>query len=124
VAAGLELKGVHHSTPVAGGPVAGAGMLTVKAGQIVDMDDTSGHYKPQAEHLLQTVEWLREKGMRVDDINLKDIAQQKAAAVILQEWLRRPVERVADSSTTATDDEVDGWMPPQDEGGDEPDIEG
>jgi hypothetical protein len=111
---GTELKGVHHSTAVAGGPVAGAGTLTVTNGQIVEMDDTSGHYKPQAEHLLQTVEWLRQQGMRVDDINLRDIAQQKAAAQILQDWLASqppPVPVGGGTGATDADDDSEGWNP-------------
>jgi hypothetical protein len=110
---GTELKGVHHSTAVAGGPVAGAGTLRVTNGQIVELDDTSGHYKPQAEHLLQTVEWLRQQGMRVDDINLRDIAQQKAAAQILQEWIAShpPVPVGGGTGTTDADDDTDGWNP-------------
>jgi hypothetical protein len=51
------------------------------------MDDSSGHYKPQADYLLQTLEWLRSKGMKVDDINLKDLAQQKLGQDIFDEWL-------------------------------------
>lgn len=84
---GAEVKAVHHSTAVSGGPVAGAGTITVANGQITDMDDSSGHYKPQADYLLQTLEWLRSKGMKVDDINLKDLAQQKLGQDIFDEWL-------------------------------------
>ncbi len=84
---GEEVKAIHHSTAVAGGPVAGAGQLKVKDGQIIEIDDSSGHYKPQAEHLLQTVEWLRKQGMPVDQINLKDLNQEKLAQQIYDEWL-------------------------------------
>jgi hypothetical protein len=86
---GVSVQTVHHSTAVAGGPVAGAGILKVKAGQIVEIDDTSGHYKPQAEYLVQTAEWLQKQGVKIDDIVLKDIAQQKAAEEIRKEWVAK-----------------------------------
>jgi hypothetical protein len=84
---GEEVKAVHHSTAVAGGPVAGAGQIKVQNGLITELDDSSGHYQPQADQLLQTLEWLRQQGMPVDQINLKDLNQEKLAQDIYNEWL-------------------------------------
>ena len=83
---GEQVKAIHHSTAVAGGPVAGAGQLKVTNGQITEIDDSSGHYKPQAEHLLQTIEWLRAKGVPVDQINLKDLEQGALAEDAFARW--------------------------------------
>jgi hypothetical protein len=116
---GVEVQGVHHSTAVAGGPVAGAGILRVTAGQIEEIDDTSGHYKPQAEHLMQTLEWLRRQGMEVKDIDLKDIAQQKEADRILQEWrASQPAPDPQNVVGLQLDEDV-GYLP--DSGGDSDD---
>ena len=56
----------HHSTPLAGGDVAGAGHIATRRGRIVSIDDSSGHYKPKAELTLQMVRELARQGMAVD----------------------------------------------------------
>ena len=46
---GYVLRATHHTSPVAGAPVTGAGMMTLDSGYIVEITDQSGHYQPTAE---------------------------------------------------------------------------
>ena len=62
LAAKGSIAAVHHSSPLAGAPVAGAGIIRVDQGQILSVTDTSGHYAPEAEYTYQTVEALQEQG--------------------------------------------------------------
>jgi hypothetical protein len=53
----------HHSSFLGGNPVAGAGELEVADGNLMAISRQSGHYKPQLEHLQQTVDHLRGQGL-------------------------------------------------------------
>ncbi|MBV8650519.1 MAG: hypothetical protein JO255_03565 [Alphaproteobacteria bacterium] len=52
----------HHSTPLAGGDVAGAGHLKTEDGHITKIDDQSGHYKPDARMTYNVVKELDKEG--------------------------------------------------------------
>jgi len=52
---GNEFVTTHHSTPLAGGDVAGAGMMEFKKGRLTDINDRSGHYKPGGKFTFQAV---------------------------------------------------------------------
>ncbi len=72
-AAGIPKRFVHHSTPLAGGDVAGAGNITVgEGGHIERVNDQSGHYKPGSRLAHQTVRILDGKGMLLD-AQLRDV---------------------------------------------------
>lgn len=86
LARGEQLSFVHHSTALAGQPVAGAGKLTVDQGTITRIDDESGHYKPEAEYLWQTVEWLQAQGMQVSDIDVRMVATTRDPELVLKGW--------------------------------------
>jgi hypothetical protein len=61
-----HVKGeLHHSSFFAGGPVAGAGELTVVNGVLRYIDRSSGHYQPESLHFQQVVEELSVKGVDV-----------------------------------------------------------
>jgi uncharacterized Zn-binding protein involved in type VI secretion len=62
----------HHSSFLAGKPVAGAGEIEVHKGEIKFMNRRSGHYEPTSELLWQTVEELRANGVQVDDFVIHD----------------------------------------------------
>jgi hypothetical protein len=83
---GESVSSVHHSTPLAGGGVAGAGQLTVEQGVITAINDESGHYKPEGEYLWQTVAWLHAQGMPVADISVTQIAKGQEAKLVLEGW--------------------------------------
>lgn len=56
----------HHTTPLAGAPVGGAGMATITArGRVKQISDRSGHYTPSAEYTHQVVEALHQPGQSV-----------------------------------------------------------
>lgn len=48
----------HHSSLVAGGPVAAAGELQVVAGALTLFSDKSGHYRPRRRYTAQAIEHL------------------------------------------------------------------
>jgi hypothetical protein len=53
---------IHHSTPLAGRPVAGAGMMVVSAGMISSVNDVTGHYRDEAEFVHQSMSELQRQG--------------------------------------------------------------
>lgn len=53
----------HHSSFLAGAPVAAAGELVVSRGVVQLLTDSSGHYRPERGHTLQAVEHLRRLGI-------------------------------------------------------------
>jgi len=57
----------HHSSFMAGKPVAGAGELEVRNGEVIGITDRSGHYWPTRDMTRQTVERLREQGIPIRD---------------------------------------------------------
>jgi hypothetical protein len=66
IPAGGQLVATHHSTLLAGGDVAGAGHVYVDNEHITQVDDQSGHYKPDAEMTHQAVAELAAQGGLVD----------------------------------------------------------
>lgn len=58
-----ELHVVHHSSLNAGGPVACAGEMMLIEGEVMEIDNTSGHYTPPAEALDSVVTQLRKLGV-------------------------------------------------------------
>jgi hypothetical protein len=60
----------HHSSFLAGKPVAAAGEISVKDGVIESVSRKSGHYWPDEEHLAQFMEELEHQG--VDILSIKD----------------------------------------------------
>jgi hypothetical protein len=59
-----EVGHTHHSSLPAGGPVAGAGEITVHNGQMLDLTDTGGHHKPSASMNYNGLQSLRDQGLR------------------------------------------------------------
>ena len=61
----------HHSTPLAGRPVAGAGVMVVSGGQISSINDTSGHYRGEAEFLHQSLTELEGQGINLSSTEIQ-----------------------------------------------------
>jgi hypothetical protein len=59
---GYRMRAIHHTTPVAGMPVTGAGMIELDSGRITKITDESGHYRPDAVQQHQAVSSLSEQG--------------------------------------------------------------
>jgi len=63
----------HHSSPLAGGNVAGAGLMKAKDGHITKVTDESGHYRPEAEYTYQAVNAMAERGLLTRDATEDDL---------------------------------------------------
>ncbi|WP_063127718.1 hypothetical protein [Nocardia fusca] len=62
----------HHSTLVAGEPVAAAGTIRVSNGVVEQITDASGHYRPDRAHTLQMIHRLRSLGVpKLDPHNIQ-----------------------------------------------------
>ncbi len=57
----------HHSSFLAGEPVAGAGELAANQGRVLLISDHSTHYRPARKFTQQVVDSLRRRGVAVDD---------------------------------------------------------
>jgi hypothetical protein len=67
-----EVGRLHHSSFLAGKPVAGAGELEVRDGIPLIVTRKSAHYKPTLEMLLQVREMFREQGIDVGGVTFED----------------------------------------------------
>ena len=55
--------GINHSTIPAGHPVAAAGLMVVDKGQLLFIDNNSGHYQPSNAMLVQAIKALEKAGV-------------------------------------------------------------
>ncbi|WP_214407021.1 hypothetical protein [Pseudonocardia lacus] len=62
---------LHHSSFLGGGPVAGAGEISVVNGVPQIMSRKSGHYRPLPEHQRTVADVLREQGLDTSGINFE-----------------------------------------------------
>lgn len=58
----------HHSSFVAGAPVAGAGQIKIRQGKATFIDNCSGHYRPSDELMDQVLSVLRQNNVEVERI--------------------------------------------------------
>ncbi len=67
---------LHHSSFYAGEPVAAAGHISIRDGELVELNNNSGHYRPRTKHLCQVVNQLKSQGVKtkgvVDNIDDAD----------------------------------------------------
>ena len=59
----------HHSSLLAGGPVAGAGELHVEDGRLIGVTDNSGHYLPTRQMTLRVATRLADQGVSMDGVD-------------------------------------------------------
>lgn len=62
----------HHSSFLGGKPVAAAGEITVKNGNIVEISNRSGHYQPSQQMNLQVINELKNRGTDTSKITITD----------------------------------------------------
>jgi hypothetical protein len=62
----LRVENPHHSSVSQGKDVASAGHVDTKDGKVTRIDNSSGHYRPAFENLLQAVEHLLKTGAMLD----------------------------------------------------------
>ncbi|MFD4434121.1 hypothetical protein [Nocardia sp. NPDC058497] len=61
----------HHSSFLAGGPVAAAGELVARNGRIVMVSDHSTHYRPAPRFTNQILDSLRAQGIPADAVSVE-----------------------------------------------------
>lgn len=61
----------HHSSFLAGAPVAAAGEITVRKGRPTFLSNRSGHYRPRPETLDAVLGVLRDAGVDVRDVEIE-----------------------------------------------------
>jgi hypothetical protein len=82
--------GFNHSSFFSGAPVAGVGFMHFnQIGELVAIDDYSGHYKPGMEQVLNVMHALQEKGFDLSKIEFKHRISQTSTeneVHIAQTW--------------------------------------
>ncbi|MEX0731840.1 MAG: hypothetical protein WD057_13680, partial [Aquisalimonadaceae bacterium] len=63
----------HHTSFLAGQPVAAAGEIEVRDGEIKFVNRRSGHYQPTASQLNQVLHQLHESGVSMNGVGIGDI---------------------------------------------------
>ena len=58
----------HHSSFVAGAPVAGAGQIKIRQGKATFIDNCSGHYRPSDDLMDQVLSLLKQQNIEVDRV--------------------------------------------------------
>ncbi|MEV6217610.1 hypothetical protein [Nocardia sp. NPDC051833] len=61
----------HHSSFLAGGPVAAAGELVARRGRIILVSDHSTHYRPARRFTQQILDSLRAQGIPTDTVSIE-----------------------------------------------------
>lgn len=62
---------VHHTSPLAGGDVAGAGEISVAGGAMQGVTNKSGHYFPDKINLKQSLQQFQRLGVNLGVVNLE-----------------------------------------------------
>lgn len=68
----------HHSSFLGGLPTAGAGDWKVKDGSLKEITNKSGHYKPDAISVQQTLQELQDSGVPLGGVDLKLLSETAA----------------------------------------------
>ena len=63
----------HHSSFTAGGPVAMAGDMRVFNGELVEISNQSGHYRPPPAAFTQTLDRLKELGIDLKKVKVETL---------------------------------------------------
>lgn len=60
----------YHSSITGGRPVDAAGEIEIRDGRVLAISNLSGHYRPDPEHLLNTLSWLAGRGIDVSGVKV------------------------------------------------------
>ncbi|KAK2976341.1 hypothetical protein RJ640_014172 [Escallonia rubra] len=75
--AGEKRKGLfHHSSFLAGGATLAAGRLMAECGKLKSVSAYSGHYRPTAENLSSFLAFLKENGVRLEEVQVISHAEE------------------------------------------------
>lgn len=78
-AAGYTVTATHHTTPVAGMPVRGAGMMQLLNGVIKEITDESRHYRPDAAQQFDALQGIGQDGFALDQASVRMTGSQQRA---------------------------------------------
>lgn len=68
----VDRKGFFHSSFLAGAPVVGCGIMHCDVeGNLLKIDDHSGHYRPSEQQIFQTLKFLQSKGVDLSHTTLE-----------------------------------------------------
>ncbi|KAK3034460.1 hypothetical protein RJ639_033316 [Escallonia herrerae] len=75
--AGEKRKGLfHHSSFLAGGATLAAGRFMVECGKLKSVSAYSGHYRPTAENLSSFLAFLKDNGIRLEEVQVISHAEE------------------------------------------------
>jgi hypothetical protein len=77
----------HHSSFLRGQPIAAAGELIFKDGLLCGVTNSSGHYKPGVEHMVQVLQEFQQRGVDLSDVQVTIRKQDSTEAILLAEDL-------------------------------------
>ncbi|KAL5733663.1 hypothetical protein ACOSQ2_033355 [Xanthoceras sorbifolium] len=81
--AGEKRKGsFHHSSFLAGGTTLAAGRLVAKDGKLRSVSAYSGHYRPTTENLGSFLDFLKEKGVNFDEVQVLSPTEDNECSLI------------------------------------------
>ncbi|KAJ8537638.1 hypothetical protein K7X08_014178 [Anisodus acutangulus] len=104
--AGEKKKGMfHHSSFLAGGAALAAGRLVVEDGTVKSISPYSGHYRPTDDSLDTFLSILKEKGVNVDEVEIKK-ANEDPEDVKSVEKRKSRLSTLSISPAQAVDEEV------------------
>jgi hypothetical protein len=69
----------HHSSLLAGADVAAAGDMTILSGRLVEISNSSGHYRPPPRSMPQVVSRLKELGVDFEGVEISVWGQKDRA---------------------------------------------
>lgn len=76
--AGDECVLQHHSSFLAGAPVAAAGVMEVASGRLRYITDQSGHYSPTTDHTNQLLQLLQHRGVDLSKVQIDRVGLSKS----------------------------------------------
>lgn len=91
-----ELDKFHHSSFLAGRPVKDAGNIVISRGQVLAIINKSGHYLPNKEQKLHTLQWMASRDLDLQDAfihsNILDNRLYFANDFLRKHGLAKPIE--------------------------------
>jgi hypothetical protein len=108
----------HHSSFLAGEPVAAAGELKISGGIITELTDKSGHYKPEIKYTVQVLEYLERIGYDVSTVTVKIHFQENGkmeeiptdGKILLRFWKRLLSDKGKEEANKMTNEQFMAWQ--------------
>lgn len=85
---GARIDEFRHSAFLAGGPVLSAGQMFIWDGDLVLIDNSSGHYKPRPHTMIHVLRWLKIKGISLESSLVTVMAEHGIGSYLACDYLR------------------------------------